>query len=277
MDESGGSKEKDYTHKVYAPLKSVRLGCVAETMNARFRSRMEDAYILKDQFPMAGGGLFCVFDGHGGREVVDFVEDNFAKILLDELTFDKKRSVEDCLTSAYIITDIKSREAKLMQSGCTSITCYLQKGEDGKRTLYSANAGDSRAVLCSGGKAKRLSQDHKAGDKEEKSRIEGLGGFVLRDRVLGMLAVSRAFGDHNLKQFVSARPFISATELKGDEEFLIVACDGLWDEMTDEEAVKLVREKYYNNKAEEKAADALVKCALERGTRDNVTVMVVFF
>lgn len=246
-------------------------------MNARFRSSMEDAHIVEDQFVNPGCGLFGVFDGHGGRAVVEFVEENFAKVLHKELTFDKERSVEDSLTSAYIITDIKSRQAKLMQSGCTAVTCYLVKDEDGKRKLYSANIGDSRAVLSSLGKASRLSRDHKASDKEEKTRIENLGGFVLRDRVLGMLAVSRAFGDHNLKQFVSALPFLTVTELKGDEEFVIVACDGLWDEVTDEEAVKLVRDKYYKNKSEEKAADALVKCALERGTRDNVTVMVVFF
>jgi len=261
-------------------LSSARTACVAETMNARFRSSMEDAFVLEDDFNSKGDGLYCVFDGHGGREVVDFVEENFAKVLLTELNFDEERSVEDCITSAYIITDIKSRQANLMQSGCTSVTCLLQKNKDGEgRTLYSANCGDSRAVLCcKGGKAKRLSEDHKASDKTEKTRIEELGGFVLRDRVLGMLAVSRAFGGHNLKQFVSARPYITKTQLTGDEEFLIVACDGLWDEFTDEEAVKLVRENFYNKgESEFRAADALVKAALEEGTKDNVTVMVVFF
>ena len=165
-----------------------------------------------------------------------------------------------------------------MQSGCTSITCLLQKNEDGGRTLFSANCGDSRAVICRNGKATRLSEDHKASDKSEKTRIEELGGFVLRDRVLGMLAVSRAFGDHNLKQFVSARPYITKTDLTGDEEFLIVACDGLWDEISDEDAVKLVRENFYKKgESEFRAADALVKNALDEGTKDNVTVMVVFF
>ena len=209
---------------------------------------------------------------------MDFVEENFAKTLLTELNFDEERSVEDCITSAYIITDIKSRQANLMQSGCTSVTCLLQKNKDGGRTLYSANCGDSRAVICRNGKATRLSEDHKASDKAEKTRIEELGGFVLRDRVLGMLAVSRAFGDHNLKQFVSARPYITKTDLNGDEEFLIVACDGLWDEISDEDAVKLVRDNFYKKgESEYAAANALVKNALEEGTKDNVTVMVVFF
>ena len=237
---------------------------------------MEDAFVVEDDFPKEKEGLFAVFDGHGGREVVEFVEAHFSPILKKELTFDEKRSVEDCLTSAYIITDIKSRQAKLMQSGCTAVTCYLETRSDG-RVLHSANIGDSRAVLCRSGKTERLSRDHKASDKDEKSRIESLGGFVLRDRVLGMLAVSRAFGDHNLKQFVSARPFITSTELKGDEEFVIVACDGLWDEVTDEEAVKIVRDSFLKKENELKAADALVKVALEKGTKDNVTVMVVFF
>jgi len=268
---------KDWTHEVYSKLKAVRSACVAETMNASHRTRMEDASILEDQFNGAGNGLFCVFDGHGGRQVVDFVEKRFAQVLKGELNFDKSRSIDDCLTSAYIITDIQSRQANLMQSGCTSITCLMLKGADGTRRIYSANAGDSRAVLCHGGKTVRLSQDHKAGDPAEKTRIEELGGFVMRGRVLGMLAVSRAFGDHTLKQFVSARPYISKTTLTGDEEFLIVACDGLWDELSDEEAVKLVRDNYYKNKSEMKAANALVQRALDKGTKDNVTVMVVFF
>jgi len=274
---ASGSMRKDHTHEVHDKLIAVRSACVAETMNAAHRSKMEDASVLEDQFNGDGNGLFCVFDGHGGRQVVDFVEQRFAKVLQEELNFDKSRSVEDCLTSAYIITDIQSRQANLMQSGCTSITCLMLKAADGKRQMYSANAGDARAVICQGGKATRLSQDHKASDTVEKKRIEELGGFVMRDRVLGMLAVSRAFGDHTLKQFVSARPYISKMTLTGDEEFLIVACDGLWDELSDEEAVKLVRDNFYKNGSEMKAADALVQRALEKGTKDNVTVMVVFF
>lgn len=215
---------------------------------------------------------------NSGRSVVEFVEKHFAKTLLVELDFDTKRSVEDCITSAYIITDIKSRQAELMQSGCTAVTCLIKKESDGVRYLYSANVGDSRAVLSRKGKASRLSEDHKASDKTEKHRVEELGGFVLRDRVLGMLAVSRAFGDHNLKRFVSARPYITKTKLHGDEEFLIVACDGLWDEVSDEDAAKIVRDTYYkSDKNEQKAANALVQVALDRGTKDNVTVMVIFF
>ena len=81
-----------------------------------------------------------------------------------------------------------------------------------------------------------------------------------------------------MKQFVSARPYITKTDLTGDEEFLIVACDGLWDEISDEDAVKLVRDNFYKKgESEYAAANALVKNALEEGTKDNVTVMVVFF
>ena len=114
----------------------------------------------------------------------------------------KRRSVADCLTCAYLLTDIETSKKNLMVSGSTSVSCLLMPtdhaGGDG-RVLYTANVGDSRAVLCRGGRAVRLSYDHKASDAAEQKRIEGSGGFVLRRRVLGILSVSRSFGDHALK------------------------------------------------------------------------------
>ncbi|CAN0367794.1 unnamed protein product, partial [Discosporangium mesarthrocarpum] len=69
----------------------------------------------------------------------------------------------------------------------------------------------SRAVLCQGSEAIRLTYDHKAEDEGEKKRVEDAGGFVLRNRVLGILAVSRSFGDHGMKEFVTAVPHVTAT------------------------------------------------------------------
>lgn len=152
--------------------------------------------------------------------------------------------------------------------------------------------------------AVRLTHDHKATDPKEISRIQSAGGMMLRGRVLGVLAVARSLGDHGLKEFVIGRPFLSSTVIsikknefypssdKPDEpgmcegpspltdgEFLVVACDGLWDVMEDQEAVDLVRNFIGNTASDmrhkqKQAARYLIDEALRRGSTDNITVVV---
>lgn len=96
-----------------------------------------------------------------------------------------------------------------------------------RRVLYCANAGDARGVLCRGGKAVRLTYDHKGSDKQEAKRIMDAGGFVMSGRVNGVLAVTRSLGDSSMKEFVVGAPYTTETELCEDDEFLILACDGV--------------------------------------------------
>ena len=100
---------------------------------------------------------------------------------------------------------------------------------DSRRVLYSANAGDARGVLCRAGKAVRLTYDHKGSDKQEAKRITDAGGFVMSGRVNGVLAVTRALGDSSMKEFVVGAPYTTETELCEEDEFLILACDGVCD------------------------------------------------
>lgn len=135
---------------------------------------------------------------------------------------------------------------------------------------------NSRAVLCRKTKALRLSKDHKAEDSSEIERIRVAGGTVVKDRVMGILAVSRSFGDRGLKQFVPAKPYTSTVSIhEGEDEFIILACDGIWDVMTDQEAVDFVRLLDQNQKNQ--AAKLLVDTALTRSTSDNLTVVILFF
>jgi serine/threonine protein phosphatase PrpC len=181
--------------------------------------------------------------------------------------------------------------------------------------IVSANAGDARTVLGCNARlvdesaaavvvARRLSHDHKVQDPAEVARIEQAGGFVFRHRVLGLLAVTRSLGDQVAKPFVCADPFVSTIALDlgaltdcGTEPgpFLIMACDGLWDVLTDDEAVRLVcdycasRPKLSKDKVvdgshedpkngcQHTVAQYLVDEAIRRGSTDNVTVIVVWF
>lgn len=167
----------------------------------------------------------------------------------------------------------------------------LTDGQITTRKLTVANVGDSRAVLVSSKKptdpeavfesahgyiASRLSYDHSAEDASEQQRIKDAGGFITRNRVLGILAVSRSFGDHGMKDFVIgmvivvhcdnnywcflAEPYVTETDLLscGDCPMLIMACDGVWDVFSDQEAADLLLEQYKTQGPFDNAAELLV-------------------
>lgn len=142
-----------------------------------------------------------------------------------------------------------------------------------RRVLYCANAGDARGVLCRAGKAVRLTYDHKGSDKQEAKRITDAGGFVMSGRVNGVLAVTRSLGDSSMKEFVVGAPYTTETELCEEDEYLILACDGLWDVISDQAAVDLVHEVEDAQQATQK----LLKYAISHHTTDNVTVIVIRF
>lgn len=96
-----------------------------------------------------------------------------------------------------------------------------------QRVLYTANAGDARGVLCRAGRAVRLTYDHKGSDKQEAKRITDAGGFVMSGRVNGILAVTRSLGDSSMKEYVVGSPYTTETRLGSEDEFLILACDGV--------------------------------------------------
>lgn len=126
--------------------------------------------------------------------------------------------------------------------------------------------------------ADRLTYDHKATDAEEAKRVHASGGQIVSSRVNGVLSVSRALGDHALKRLVVSTPHISERTLGSDDSFLILACDGLWDVATDEQAVEIVMESLSKHRQDVQAASrALVNYALRSDSRDNISVMVIKF
>ena len=147
----------------------------------------------------------------------------------------------------------------------------------------------------------RITHDHKSTDPKEVARIENAGGIMIRGRVLGVLAVARSLGDR-LMEYVIARPYLSSTVVqieggsfkddavrtlpnneqqgKSDKspytngEFLIVACDGLWDVMKDQEACDIVRSYVHEhgNESREKVSSVLIQEA-EAYYSDCILVM----
>nr|GMD23333.1 probable protein phosphatase 2C 59 [Ipomoea batatas]GME08191.1 probable protein phosphatase 2C 59 [Ipomoea batatas]GME19807.1 probable protein phosphatase 2C 59 [Ipomoea batatas] len=237
------------------------------------RSSMEDFY--ETRIDGVGGevvGLFGVFDGHGGARAAEYVKQNLFSNLISHPSFisDTKSAIAD----AYNHTDsefLKSEHTQNKDAGSTASTAILV----GDRLLV-ANVGDSRAVICRGGTAIAVSRDHKPDQKDERQRIEDAGGFVMWAgtwRVGGVLAVSRAFGDRLLKQDVVADPEIKEEKVDSSLEFLILASDGLWDVVTNEEAVSMVKPI----PEPEEAAKRLMQEAYQRGSSDNITIIIVRF
>lgn len=135
--------------------------------------------------------------------------------------------------------------------GCTAVVALLTPSQ-----IFVANAGDSRAVLSSKHTAVELSQDHKPENPEEKNRIEKAGGFVEDNRVKGILNLSRSLGDMEYKQDSSlppekqmlvAFPEVRIIERTSDHDFIILACDGIWDCMSSQECVDYVHEDLAKN------------------------------
>ncbi|KAI0854650.1 phosphatase 2C-like domain-containing protein [Xylaria cubensis] len=173
----------------------------------------------------------------------------------------------------------KPKDSKSEDNGSTmaipeSTHSRLKGTATRQRVLYTANVGDARIILCRAGKALRLSYDHKGSDENEGKRIANAGGLILNNRVNGVLAVTRALGDTYMKELVTGHPYTTETVIQPEvDEFIIIACDGLWDVCSDQEAVDLIRDKT----DAVTASKLLVDHALARFSTDNLSCMIIRF
>ncbi|KAI3736691.1 hypothetical protein L2E82_26658 [Cichorium intybus] len=215
--------------------------------------------------------FFGVFDGHGGSRTAEYLKNNLFKNLSGHPGFMK--DTKTAIVEAFRRTDadyLNGENPQQRDAGSTASTAVML----GDRILV-ANVGDSRVVACRAGSAIPLSIDHKPDRSDERERIEQAGGFIIWAgtwRVGGVLAVSRAFGDKLLKPYVSAEPEIQE-ELIDGVEFIIIASDGLWNVLSNKEAVGIVQEI----SDAEAACRKLVQESYGRGSSDNITCIVVRF
>ncbi|KAI5954527.1 MgPP2CL-1 [Candida jiufengensis] len=180
----------------------------------------------------------------------------------------ESESEEDCLID---LTNLKTT-----QEGSTKKFDFIPT-KNHKRMLYTSNVGDSRIILCRSGKPYRLSYDHKASDSNEINRIENSGGLILKNRVNGVLAVTRSLGDTYMKDLVLGKPFTTSTEINENDEFMIIACDGVWDVLSDLKACKFASDCFKKGLNTSETSKKLCQLAIDNSTMDNVTVMIVQF
>lgn len=230
-----------------------------------------------DNFP-SPGAFYGVFDGHGGTDAASFVRNNLLKYIVEDPHFPV--CVPKAIKSAFVKADHSFADASSLDisSGTTVLTALIFG-----RKMLIANAGDCRAVLGKRGKAIELSKDHKPNCSSERQRIEKLGGVVYDGYLNGQLSVARALGDWHMKgpkgsSFpLSSEPELHETILTDEDEFLLLACDGLWDVMSSQCAVTIARRELMLHNDPERCSRELVREALKRDTCDNLTVIVVCF
>lgn len=238
--------------------------------------------------------FLAVFDGHGGKDVSKYLKDNLPNYFTNKYikyninsTTKFKKYIEKVFDHIQIKLEKRFKNFSY-NIGSTALIIVFYKKE-GKVNYYVANSGDCRAVVCNGNNMPvQLSKDHKPHLFEEKTRIENLGGEIYYDGYdwrIGDLSVSRAFGDMDAAPYVTHKPQIFKYNLKKSDKFLICACDGLWDVITNQDATNFVLNKLNNeNKlttmsghSKQNIAQALAEYAIEKGSTDNVSIIIVFF
>jgi len=217
-----------------------------------WRVSMEDAHTTKldlDEGSDNPNTFFAIFDGHGGAATAQYAGKKVHELLANDEKYQNKE-YHAALKNAFLTADEKMRgedpDFKQDGSGCTAVAALITNDDK----LYVANAGDSRSVLSVKGKAKPLSFDHKPQNETEKSRIVAAGGYVSFGRVNGNLALARALGDFDYKknpdlspeaQIITANPEITEHQITEEDEFIILACDGIWDCLTSQQVIDCVR------------------------------------
>ncbi|QCE16379.1 protein phosphatase 2C [Vigna unguiculata] len=252
--------------------------------------------------------FFGVYDGHGGSQVANYCRERMHLALAEEIESVREgllveSTKDDCpdlwkkaFSSCFLKVDsevggdVNSDPVAPETVGSTAVVAVICSSH-----IVVSNCGDSRAVLCRGKEPMALSVDHKPNRPDEYARIEAAGGRVIQwngHRVFGVLAMSRSIGDRYLKPWIIPDPEVMFLPRAKDDDCLILASDGLWDVMTNEEVCDIARRRIllWHKKngmplssergegidpAAQAAAEYLSNRALQKGSKDNITVIVV--
>ncbi|ELP93871.1 protein phosphatase 2C-2, putative [Entamoeba invadens IP1] len=219
---------------------------------------------------------YGVFDGHNGTEASNICSESMHCEIFEDPDFENG-FYELCLFNAYCRMDWLLCTKRIKDnSGCTSVTAIIYD-----RLLVVANVGDSECLVIKGGysdEVEVLTQKHTARDENEKKRMKAKGGIVFNGRVYGSMQVSRSLGDKSYKGkgVVIPDPYVNVYELTSSDKIVVLACDGVFEKMNYEDVMKFILEQQNQQKTPEEAATNLVKEAIVRGSKDNVTCVVIY-
>lgn len=261
-----------------------------------WRVSMEDSHsiildintLLEKNASDKQNAFFGVYDGHGGEKVAIFTGERLPKILAQNPLYQSGDYIQ-ALKDTFLATDVailNDDELSKDPSGCAATSTLITPD-----AIFCANAGDSRSILSIDGLVKPLSFDHKPTNEGEKNRIVNAGGFVDMGRVNGNLALSRGIGDFEFKdskilppeeQAVTALPDVLEHKLNTlSDEFIVLACDGIWDCLTSQQVVDFVRRYVKENKTLTEICELMMNTCLAPTSGgsgigcDNMSVCIV--
>ncbi|KAL5189961.1 putative protein phosphatase 2C 60 [Glycine soja] len=285
-----------------------------------WRATMEDAHAAYTDLDESTS-FFGVYDGHGGKVLksetyltgdigtslqkaflrmdemmrgqkgwreLSILGDKINKFtgMIEGLIWSPRSSDGNCQVDDWGLEEGPHSDFAGPTSGSTACVAVIRNNQ-----LVVANAGDSRCVISRKGQAYNLSRDHKPDLEIEKDRILKAGGFIHAGRVNGSLNLARAIGDMEFKQnkflpaekqIVTANPDINTVELCDEDEFVVLACDGIWDCMSSQQLVDFVREQLHLKTKLSAVCESVLDRCLAPSTAggegcDNMTMIVVQF
>ena len=264
--------------------------------------------------------FFGLFDGHAGAKCADYLKDNLHYFITSEPDFqtDKKSAIRKGIlkTESKFLNLARTYSPIDISGSCLLLTLFQH------RTCYVANVGDSRAIMSTrrGSFIKQLTVDHKPEDPRETKRVTQAGGNIFRNKSIkrrqffdpvkkemvhlekvrlgphrvepGGLSVSRTIGDLPSKDkahggnagCVVPTPDIGSVEVDSDSDFMVLACDGVFDELSNEDVVDAVwasLEQWVGKTSLKEvariAAEHVMKVSFDKRSLDNITVVVILF
>jgi protein phosphatase 1L len=226
-----------------------------------------------DEHNEKSGDFFAVYDGHGGDKASIRLQEKLHTYFSGGLQ--EWKNEEKAFRGAFLCAEHEILSS--CDDGSTAVVGYV----DNNNILHVAWVGDSRLVLDNG----FATEDHKPDRADEKERIERAGGVVVFNGVARVngLAVSRSIGDRRLKKHghylgcIIAEPEYAQYQLTKDNSFAIVASDGLWDVVTNDEAIAMVKDAVQADRSYNDAAQVLKNEAIKRGSGDNITIVIAQF
>ena len=240
---------------------------------------MEDCCKIVDKFMgEKTKGVFALFDGHGGSDVVKHVRERFPDLFSYYLYYSKS-NVEQSFINSFKKLDEEIMKGRFGENmGSTACVAYFTHENNLisglQRVVFTANVGDTRAVVVSKNSCKRLTVDHKCSDKEEEKRIRNAGGVLIDGRVFGQLILARAFGDFAFKKYgVTCLPFINKYVITENDLFIVLASNGVWDVVNEDNMLDLFRNN--SSISTGKMSDLIVNHVMNIGSQDNISCLVI--
>ena len=230
--------------------------------------------------------IFEIFDGHGGDEMSTYLQNNLAQIYKQNLLLNKGNIILSLKNAFRDADDEMRNQLNIEGLGSTGTLVHIRWESENDLVVYSANVGDSRVSLISPEHIIRLSYDHRTTDEKEKKRILESGLEIIDNRINGTLMLTRIFGnyeyknnnedneeDENDNKGLICEPFISKIniDLNIENQFLILASDGIWDAINEEEIQHIIQNHYDT----QQICSMTIKNCLRNEAWDNMSIFAI--